>query len=122
MMTDRRWMSVIGGVVLLVGLLTMGGCATDKAPAEAAIGAAETALKSVMNDANAYVPDQARSLQASLAAVKEKFSKGDYTAVIADAKALAERAREVGGAAATKKAELTRTWTAMSAGMPRVVE
>jgi hypothetical protein len=69
-----------------------------------------------------YVPDQAKSLQAALAATKEKFAKGDYTAALADAKGLTDKAKEVASAASAKKAELTKEWEGLSAGMPKVLD
>ena len=105
---------------LLVSLLM--GCASNKGPAEAALAAAQSAVESVVTEASKYVPDQAQSLQAQLTALKDKFAKGDYTAVTSEASALAAKAKDVASAAAAKKAELTQTWTSMSDGMPKVVE
>jgi hypothetical protein len=122
MKTDWWWASVITCVAVLASLAAMGGCATDKAPAQAAIAAAEAAVNAAVADASTYLPDQAKSLQASLAAVKEKFGKGEYTAAMNDAKALADRAKEVAAAAAAKKTELAKAWESLSAGMPKVVE
>jgi ribonuclease D len=122
MIRNRWWAGVITlGVAVLVGVLIM-GCATDKGPAEAALAAAETAVNAAVAEASKYVPDQAKSLQAGLATVKEKFSKGDYAAATSEATALAAKAKDVASAAAAKKTELTQTWESMSAGMPKVVE
>jgi hypothetical protein len=105
----------------LVGVLAI-GCASDKGPAETAIKAAETAITAAAGEAARYVPDQAKALEAALAAAKEKFSKGDYTAALADAQALPGKAKDVAAAVAAKKAELTKAWEGMSAGMPQVVD
>jgi hypothetical protein len=122
MITDRWWASVITlSVAILIGAMIM-GCATDKGPAEAALAAAETAVNSAVAEASKYVPDQARSLQAGLTAVKEKFSKGDYAAVISEAKALAGKAKDLASAASARKIELTQTWETLNAGVPKVVE
>jgi hypothetical protein len=94
----------------------------DKGPAEAALAAAESAVNSTVAEASKYVPDQAKSLQAGLTALKEKFTKGDYTAVISLAQALAGRAKEVASAATAKKAELTQAWEGLNTGIPKVVE
>ena len=122
MTTDRWTRAITRGMALLVVLVTLGGCATNKAPAEAAIAAADAAVKSAVADARAYVPDQATSLEASLAAVKEKFNKGDYTTATTEAKALTDRARDVASAATAKKTEMAKTWESLSVGMPQVVE
>ena len=113
--------SVVASVMAVL-LAFLGGCASNKGPAEAALTAAQSAVDAVVAEASKYVPDQAQSLQAQLAALKDKFGKGDYEAVVTDAKALAGKAKEVASAAAAKKTELTQTWTSMSDGMPKVVE
>jgi hypothetical protein len=100
----------------------LAGCASDKAPAEAAIAAAEQAVRATIAEASKYVPDQATSLQAALTAAKDKFAKGDYAAALGEAKSLTDRAKEVASAAAAKKAELTKTWESLSSGLPKVMD
>ena len=106
----------------LAALVVLSACASDKAPAEQAVKAAETAVANAKAEAAKWVPDQARSLDAALASVKDKFTKGDYKAVLAEAPALATQAQSVASAAAAKKAELTKSWEEMSAGLPKMVE
>ena len=106
----------------LAALVVLSACASDKAPAEQAVKAAETAVANAKVEAAKWVPDQARSLDAALASVKDKFTKGDYKAVLAEAPALATQAQSVASAAAAKKAELTKSWEEMSAGLPKMVE
>jgi hypothetical protein len=123
MTMDRRWASLITlSAALLVSIPILAACASDKAPAEAAITAAEQAVGSVMAEASKYVPEQAKSLQATLVAAKEKLAKGDYAVALSEAKSLTERTKEVASAAAAKKAELTKTWESMSNGLPRVMD
>jgi hypothetical protein len=112
----------VRGILCAVALVVLSGCASDKAPAEQAIKAAETAIGEVRAEAAKWLPDQARTLEAGLASVKDKFAKGDYKAVLAEGPALAGRARDVAAAAAAKKAELTKSWEEMSAGLPKMVE
>ena len=54
--------------------------------------------------------------------MKDKFAKGDYKAVLAEAPALTTRANAVAAAATAKKAELAKSWEAMSAGLPKMME
>jgi hypothetical protein len=125
MTTDRRWASLItlsAALLLLLGVPMLAGCASDKAPAEAAIAAAEQAVRATIAEASKYVPDQATSLQAALTAAKDKFAKGDYAAALGEAKSLTDRAKEVASAAAAKKAELTKTWESLSSGLPKVMD
>ena len=109
-------------ILCLVALVLLSACASEKAPAEQAIKAAETAVAGVKAEAAKWVPDQAQALDASLASVKDKFAKGDYKAVLAEAPALTSRANAVATAAAAKKAEITKSWEEMSAGLPKMVE
>jgi hypothetical protein len=120
-MTAMRTSVIVSMAAVLVALLLV-GCASNKGPAEAALAAAQSAVDSVVAEASKYVPDQAQSLQAQLTALKDKFGKGEYEAVVTDAKALASQAKDVASAAAAKKTQLTQTWTSMSDGMPKVVE
>jgi hypothetical protein len=125
MTTDRRWASLItlsAALLLLLGVPMLAGCASDKAPAEAAIAAAEQAVRATIAEASKYVPDQATSLQAALTAAKDKFAKGDYAAALGEAKSLTDRAKEVASAATAKKAELTKTWESLSSGLPKVMD
>src|SRR5262245_31221559 len=123
MAMDRRWASLISlGAALVLSAPLLAGCAGDKAPAEAAIKAAEQTVGSVMAEASTYVPDQAKNLQAALTSTKDKFTKGDYTAALSEAKSLTDKTKEVASAAAAKKAELTKTWESLSSGLPRVID
>jgi hypothetical protein len=105
-----------------VALTLPSACASEKGPAEQAIKGAEAAVAQIRTEAGKWVPDQVRSLDASLAAVREKFAKGDYKAALAEAPGVASRAKEVAAAAAAKQAELTKSWEEMSAGLPKMVE
>src|SRR5215471_9893103 len=119
-MTERRWASVMSAVVaVLIGTLTMAGCATDKGPAQAAIAAAETAVSSTLAEASKYLPDEVRSLQAGLTAAKEKFNKGDYAAATTEAKAVADKGGDLAEAIAKGsgvKAKAAEVMTTL--GMP----
>jgi hypothetical protein len=79
-MTVIRTSVIALTVAVVVALLT--GCASNKGPAEAALAAAQSAVDSVMAEASKYVPDQAQSLQSQLTALKDKFGKGEYEAVV----------------------------------------
>ena len=112
----------VRGILCLVALVLLSACASEKAPAEQAIKTAEAAVAGVKAEAAKWVPDQAQALDASLASLKDKFAKGDYKAVLAEAPAIAGRANGVAAAAAAKKAAITKSWDEMSAGLPKMVE
>ncbi len=96
-------------------------CSTAKAPAEAAIKAADEALAGVRSDASMYVPDQLKGVEDSLAAAKESFQKGEYQQALTGAKDLASKAKDLASAVAAKKDELSKEWQDMSGGLPGMV-
>ena len=97
-------------------------CASDQKPAEEAIKAAESAIESAKGEAAKYVPDQVKGLEDGLKAAKDALAKKDYKAALSAAKDLPGKAKELGAAAAAKKAELTKAWEQMSGGLPKMVE
>ena len=109
--------------VMILAAAVLAACGNaDKGPAETALKAAEEAINTAKGEVSKYMPDQANSLDSALAAMREKFNKGDYKAVISDASTVTSKAQELASAAAKKKAELTKSWEGLSSGMPRVVE
>jgi hypothetical protein len=109
-------------VVLVVLLLLVVGCASDKKPAEQAIKLAEDALSAVKAEAMKYVPDQVKAVEDAIKAAKDSFAKKDYKAALSAAKDLPAKAKELAAAAAAKKGELTNAWGEMSAGLPKLLD
>lgn len=93
-----------------------------KAAADTAVKAAETAFATVQVEALKYVPDQVTSVEAAIAAAKDLFAKGNYQQALTEAQALTAKITALGEAAKAKKAELTKSWEDMAAGLPGVVE
>jgi hypothetical protein len=60
----------------------------QKAGADAAIKSAQTAYAAVADQANQYVPDQAKDVQAAIQSAKAAFARGDYAAAFEASKAL----------------------------------
>src|SRR5512139_233900 len=108
--------------VLFFCLALVVACASDKGPAELAIKAAEEALNTVKAEASKYVPDQLKKVEDALKAAKDSFGKGDYKAALEGSKDLAAKAKDLAAAAAAKKAELTKSWDELSAGIPKAAE
>lgn len=108
--------------IALVSAFLFTACGSgDKGPAELAIKAAEEAFNASKGEAAKYIPDEVKSLEGTLAALKEKFAKGNYTEVIPEAKSFAEKAKGLLDAAKAKKEELTKTWTEFDQGVPKMV-
>lgn len=108
-------------VIFLVAAL-VAGCSSQKGPAETAIKAVEDAFNASKAEAVKYAPDQVKSIEDALGGLKEKFAKGDYKAVIADATTLVDQAKSLGDVAKAKKEELTKSWGDLSEGLPKMVE
>jgi hypothetical protein len=109
-------------ITLCVSIVILIACTSYKEPAEQAIKAAEEAINATKAEAVKYVPDQVKSLESALAAVKDKFTKGDYEAAIKEAQSLVDKAKGVVEAAKAKKEELTKNWTDLSQGLTKMVE
>jgi hypothetical protein len=112
-----RKLMVVG--LLILPLLVV-GC--NKAPAEAALKAADEAIAQVKPAAEMYVPDQFKTLESAAAHAKALFDKGDYAAALAAAKDLPAKATEVANAATAKKDEIVKTWTEFQGSLPALVQ
>lgn len=105
----------------LLALLLLGACSSSKGSAENAIKAAERTFNSTKQEASQYVPDQVKQVEEALNAAKASFDKGDYWAALTSAKSAASKAKNLAPATAAKKDELEKSWTEMSAGLPKMV-
>jgi hypothetical protein len=107
---------------ILAGLLFFTACDNaKKTGADVAIKGAQTAYAAVADQANQYVPDQAKDVQTSIQSAKDAYDKGDYAAAFEAAKALPEKVKALATAAAAKKDELTAKWGELSGSMPDMV-
>ena len=109
----NRFSSVIAAAAAAFLLV---GCENpSKAPADAAIKAAEAALDAAKAEAQKYVPDQLKAVQDAVAAAKAKFTAGEYPAALGAAQDAAKKAGELAAAAKAKKDELFAAWNEASA-------
>jgi len=113
---------LIFSIVALACCFVLVSCSTAKAPAEAAIKAADEALNSVRADAAVYVPDQLKGVEDALASAKDSFQKGEYQQALTGAKDLAANANDLAAAVTAKKDELTKSWQDMGSGLPGMVQ
>src|ERR1039457_236434 len=95
---------------------------SQKVPAEAALKTAETSMNEVKAEGAKYAPEQTRGLMLSYTAAQEAFNKGDYKAAMEVAQGVPAKAKDVTAAVTAKKGELTKTWTALDASVPGMVE
>ena len=114
----KRILSVVAALLFAVALAA---CSDPKAPAEKALKAAEEALNSVKTETMKYVPDQVKSVEDALKAAKDTFAKGDYAGATSAANAVAAKAKDLVSVSAARKAELTKDWEELNAGMPMTI-
>jgi hypothetical protein len=110
------------GLVVVASLFLASCESADKAPAAAAISAAQSALDAIRGEAAKYVPSQVSAVESAIASAKAAFDKNDYKAALAGAQDAAAKAKDLAAAATAKKAELTKTWEDMSGGLPKMAE
>ena len=111
------------GIALVIAALMLVACeSAEKAPAAAAITAAQAAVDAIKGEARKYMPDQVKSIEDALAGAKASFEKNDFKAALTGAQDVAAKAKDLGAAAAAKKAQLTKSWEEMSSGVPKMAE
>ncbi len=108
--------------LLAIALIVAGCGGAQKEATQAAINAAQSALTAAQAEAGKYVPDQLQAAQATLQSAKDALAKGDYQAALSAAQDAANKAKDLAVAAAAKKDEWTKTWTEMSASMPKSLD
>ena len=98
------------------------GC-TDaaKAPAEAAMAAAGSAVESLQGEATKFAPDAVKSVQASFASAKDLIAKQDYKGALAIASDIPAKVKAALAAAAAKKDALLKSWGELAASVPEMV-
>ncbi|MFZ0480766.1 MAG: hypothetical protein WAL71_16620 [Terriglobales bacterium] len=107
---------------ILTGILLLTACnGAKKTAAQTAIQSAQTAYSAVADQANQYVPDQAKDVQTSIDSAKAAFDKGDYSVALEATKDLPEKIKALSAAASAKKDELTAKWNEMNSSMPALV-
>lgn len=112
----------IFAVIALSICLGIVACSTAKAPAEAAIKAAEDSLAAAKPEAAKFVPGELKGVEDALAAAKADFQKGEYQQALTGAQGLAGKIKELASAAAAKKDEFTKSWADLSGGLPGMVD
>lgn len=87
---------------------------SQKGPAEAALKAAETSMNEVRAEGAKYAAEQTKGVMTSFTAAQEAFNKGEYKVAMEIAQGIPAKAKDVSAAVATRKDELTKTWSSLS--------
>lgn len=92
-----------------------------KAPAEAAMAAAGSAVEQLKGDAARYAPDAVKAVEASYASAKDLVSKQDYKGALALASEIPAKVKAALAAAAAKKDELVKAVNDAAAELPKMI-
>lgn len=109
-------------IVILAGMIFFTACSNaHKTNADAAIKNAQASYAAVADEANEYVPDQAKNVQAAIQSAKDSFDKGDYDAADDASQTLSGKIQDLSKAAHAQKADLTAQWNDLSGSIPALV-
>jgi hypothetical protein len=109
--------------VILTGTLFCVACveSAKKTTADTAIKDAQTAYADIADQANRYVPGQAKEVRAAIHEAQDDFNKGHYSLAFEDARTLPVKLKALKTAASTRRNELTAQWNELSNSMPGLV-
>jgi hypothetical protein len=110
-------------MALVVPFALVAAC-TDaaKAPAEAAIAAAGTAVESLKGEAARFAPDAVKGVEASYASAKDLVAKQDYKGALAAASDIPAKAKEALAKAAAVKDAFVKTWNEAGGSITKMIE
>jgi hypothetical protein len=106
-----------------VAALSLLVACTDKAkaPAEAAVQAADQALATLTDVPRKYMPAETQALEQSVAAARELLAKKDYKGALAAAGELPAKASALVAAAADKHNQVMAAWGEASGPLPQMI-
>jgi len=105
--------------------MLMTGCSSQKEPATNAVTQAEAAVAEIRVDAAKFAPNELKTTETTLAAMKENLAKEDYKHVVADVPQFNKEVaalREVLVGRQTQVIAATREWEALNDEVPKEVE
>jgi hypothetical protein len=114
---NRVWKLTLAVTVAAV----FAGCNGQKAPAETAVNAAESAFGAIAADARAYLPSQASEIQSAINSARSALASGDYATALASAQAVPAKVADLTTAIAARKTALTQAWTNAAASVPGLI-
>ena len=116
-------------VLAILAAVFIAGCQSQRAPAEQAVTAAESALTSIRDMATRYAPDQLQAVDAQLNGAKDSLAKGDYKGVLAAMPALNKAISDLKDTATAKQQEADAAsakakdaWGPLSSDVPKMVD
>ena len=115
----RTWKAL----ALMVPIALVGAC-TDgaKAPAEAAMAAASTAMETLKGDAARYAPEDVKKLEATYGVARDSMANKDYQGALTFTKDIPSKVRDVLAKAEAQKAELAKAWKEAGDGLASTLD
>jgi hypothetical protein len=98
------------------------GAACTKAPAQAALAAADQAIEAAKPELEKYAPAEFTSVSDAAKAAHARFDQGDYKGALAAAQELPGKVQAAMTAAQAKKDELSKAWGDFQASLPGMVD
>ncbi len=95
--------------------------ACGKAPAQAALEAADVAIEAARPEVERYVSQEFKSLADLSRAAHDRFNEGDYKGALTQSQALPARVKAALAAAQARKEELATTWANLQANLPAML-
>jgi hypothetical protein len=93
-----------------------------KAPAEAAMAAAASAVDSLKGEAVKFAPDAVKAVEASYNSAKDLIAKQDYKGALAAAQGIPALAKEALAKAAANKQVLVNAWNEAGGSVTKMVD
>jgi hypothetical protein len=92
-----------------------------KAPAAAALQAAESSLSAVRDEAGRFAPEQLKGVITELDAARAAFAAGKYADALASARPLGDRIAALGRESSDRRNALLVNWASLSASVPEAL-
>ena len=116
-------------MLAILAAVFIAGCQSQRAPAEQAVAAAESALTNIRDMATRYAPDQLQSVDAQLNGAKDSLAKGDYKGVLAAMPAVNKAISDLKDTVTAKQqdadaasAKAKDAWGPLSSDVPKMVD
>jgi len=106
---------------LLVAVTLLACQDPAKAPAAAALQAAESSLAAVRGEADRFAPGQLKGVIAELDAARAAFAAGKYAEALAATRPLGDRIAALGRESSDRKDALLVNWSSLSASVPEAL-
>jgi hypothetical protein len=116
-MKAARTSTCLFAALMLFAGLSSSGC-SPKSATEMVIKSTESAYAPVKDKLENAMPDEARAIEAKIAAAKDNMAKGEYKAALEGIKGVPAEIKDLSSKVDAKLAELQTSWDGMAAAVP----